>query len=409
MSAYFVHLDNAADSSARELAFIKYQRHRDLAIRDFNTIFLNAPCVHAEPIICGMQLALLEVSIACSAAISSPLVMKLRRDFQALGNNKQSCQFYLGGVSDFLVEQESVLGQVLDFLRLDQSNNFSGAALRERHVDSGAASCPSHVAASLSPSVMEQTAALFFIAAFVWNDILCAAAEGRTPALETFYRNLLAEDAFSSVLREITGCDAWVLRNIMEITALEIRKRTQLSNGTLSVRDLVHRACKIEAALQQEMEHLSNHDSNPSEHPNDADHSHTPSDHAIRARVFGHAALIYLNTVISGALTGVPEIHQNICQILSSWEMLSAATNFKYLAWAYCTTASLATRSQRPVFRDIMTNLSLLDAGSGIVQEFGGCVEECWKEIDKHAPTTSNVPCDWREVHKGAYLGFVFL
>lgn len=321
----------------------------------------------------------------------------------------QSCQSYLSGVSEYLAEERSFLGPTLDFLRHDESNGLGNPTSEDPYVSQGALSGPKRAAPPPMSSSMEYTAAVFFTATFVWNDILCAAAETRIPNSETKYRNLLAEDAFSSVLREITGCDAWVLGIIMDVTVLEISKRSQVSDGVLSVRDLVHRACKIETAVEHEMGKLPNLTGSSSECSTESDCSQPLSDHAIRARVFGHAALIYLNTVVSGALTGVPEVNQNICQILPSWEMLSAATNFKHLAWAYSTTASLAAPSQRPVFREIMTNVSLLSAGAGILRDFRSGVEECWKEIDRHAPNTSNVPCDWREMHKKANLSFIFV
>ncbi len=332
-------------------------------------------------------------------------MMKLTCHLQALANNMQSCQSYLRGVSGFLAKEESFLAPTLEFLRLNQSNGN----LKDFCINYETSLDPYNATPSPLPSSMESTAAVFFTATFVWNDILCAAAEIRIPDAEAKYRLLLAEDAFSSVLREVTGCGAWALSNIMDITSLEISKRDQLSDGTLSVRDLVHRSCKIEAALEREMRKLPSHSSSPSDCSSESDDNQPSPDRAIRARVFGHAAIIYLNTVVSGALTCVPEIHQNICQILPSWEMLSAANNLKYLAWAYSTTASLALRSQRPVFQAIVANLPLLDAGTGILRGCRSGVEECWKEIDRHAPNTSSVPCDWREVYKKANLSFIFV
>ncbi|KAJ4163626.1 hypothetical protein LMH87_005343 [Akanthomyces muscarius] len=180
MSAYFSHLNASATSGSRKLAFDKYRRHRDLATRFFDSMSMSPRGVHGEAIVCGVHLALLE----------------------ALANNMQSCQSYLRGVSGFLAKEESFLAPTLEFLRLNQPNGN----LKDFCINYETSLDPYNATPSPLPSSMESTAAVFFTATFVWNDILCAAAEIRIPDAEAKYRLLLAEDAFSSVLREVTGC-----------------------------------------------------------------------------------------------------------------------------------------------------------------------------------------------------------
>ncbi|KAJ3496315.1 hypothetical protein NLG97_g2747 [Lecanicillium saksenae] len=262
---------------------------------------------------------------------------------------------------------------------------------------------------SVFPSKMEQSAANFFTAMFAWNEVLSSAAQAKIPEPQTKLRTFFADSSFSSVLKNITGCDAWILGSIMDVTALEVSKRHQLSNGSLSVRGLVSQASKIEAALELQMKKLSRYGINSQDPYDEFDHDHLPPEQSVRPRILGHAIIIYLNTVVSGALSGVPEIHQSICEVLPLWEKLSATPDCKYLTWAYSTTASLAAGSQRPAFKKFITNTLLLSTGASTLRYFRASVEECWKEIDRHAPNASNVPCDWRDMHMRENMSFIFL
>ncbi len=86
MSGYILHLKEPVGSSARELAFSQYQRHRGLAISSFNTLYLNPPGVHGETVVCGVHLALLEVSSILSCA---PSATYYRVDIFHVGSREQ--------------------------------------------------------------------------------------------------------------------------------------------------------------------------------------------------------------------------------------------------------------------------------------------------------------------------------
>ncbi|KAG8426990.1 hypothetical protein J3459_007614 [Metarhizium acridum] len=115
----------------------------------------------------------------------------------------------------------------------------------------------------------------------------------------------------------------------------------------------------------------------PSKSPDEAQDKAVPRD-LIQTLIHGHAILIFLNTVVSGALTGVPEIHQSINRAMQAWDMLPATANPRYLAWAYSTSAGLATGSRRDVFRNVVARMSHLDVDTESlqVQPRGGGVLE---------------------------------
>jgi hypothetical protein len=254
---------------------------------------------------------------------------------------------------------------------------------------------------------MELKAAVFFASVFVWNDILCSAVGKKIPCAAEIHRKFLADDQFSSAFRNITGCETWIMMAIMDVTSLEIKKTEQVAQGNLSIRELVSQANKIEGTVEREMVRLSN--GIGSQHsqgePSDKNSPH----YLIQSFIFAHAVLIYLNTVVSGALTRVPEIHQSINRAIPLWEMLPSTMDPNYLAWAYSTSASLATGSQREVFRNVVAQMSHLDVGVGSLREFSHGVEESWKETDKHGSDHNNIPCDWREIHKRANLNILFV
>ncbi|KAG8427040.1 hypothetical protein J3459_007587 [Metarhizium acridum] len=145
----------------------------------------------------------------------------------------------------------------------------------------------------------------------------------------------------------------------------------------------------------------------PSKSPDEAQDKAVPRD-LIQTLIHGHAILIFLNTVVSGALTGVPEIHQSINRAMQAWDMLPATANPRYLAWAYSTSAGLATGSRRDVFRNVVARMSHLDVDTSLCK-FNHGAEECWKETDKYGSNHCNVTCDWRDIHKRANLNILFV
>jgi hypothetical protein len=260
----------------------------------------------------------------------------------------------------------------------------------------------------LQHSPLELEAAVFFAAKFVWNDVLCSAVEKKIPCAPDTHRKLLTDDKFSSVFKDITGCETWIMTAIMDVSALEIKKGDQLAQGNLSIRELASQADNIERVVEREMERLSNSIGLPQQSHGEQPDKTSPH-HLIQTFIFGYAVLIHLNTVVSGALTGVPEIHQNISRAILAWEMLPSTTSPRYLAWAYSTSASLATGSQRDVFKNAVVHMSQLDANLGSLRESIHGVEECWRETDKHSSDHCNIPRDWREIHKRANLNILFV
>jgi hypothetical protein len=254
---------------------------------------------------------------------------------------------------------------------------------------------------------MDIDAETFFSAKFIWNDILCSAVEKKMPASADLYRKLLADEAFSTAFKDTIGCETWIMTAILDITSLEIKKSEQTSQGSLSIHGLVSQANRVECVVDREMIRLSSLSQRP--RPQVARNDETVPHDITQSIVYGHAVLIFLNTVVSGALAGVPEIHQSIARAISSWEMIPPMMNPKHLSWAYSTSASLATGSQREVFRNVVARMSGLNVDLHGLREFHHGVEQCWEETDRSNTTCCNIPCDWRYVHKRLNLDILFV
>ncbi|KAK5991847.1 ustiloxin B cluster transcription factor ustR [Cladobotryum mycophilum] len=382
MSAYYLHLGESNNANARDLALKSYQMYRDAALRSFDELDMMSPSIYGERIICGVHIAQLE----------------------ALGKNMRSCQLYLDRVGQFIAAQGCFLEATL------VSGRRERRASTTQLTTSGALPLTPDASPStpdMQPSPMEHKAAVFFSVIFIWNDILCTTIARKVPCAADVYRKLLADEEFSLAFKHMTGCETWNMIAIIDATALEMKKRMQLTQGNLSIRELVSQADKIQAAVESEIERLSSIPSPPQSHTQSNDE--TSLNHASQSIVFGHAVLIHLNTIVSGALSGVPEIHQSIDRAIPAWEMLLPTINPKYLAWAYCTSASLATGSHRDVFRRTVAELPMLEVGVSSLREFKHVVEECWKETDRRSSDHSNSPCDWKDVLQRSNLNILFV
>ncbi|KIE02815.1 PRO1A C6 Zink-finger protein, partial [Metarhizium majus ARSEF 297] len=355
--------------------------YREMALQSFERLESTASSTQREMIICGVHIARLE----------------------ALGKNIRSCQSYLGRVTQVILEQGCLfhaglachLGQPKE-----APTHYTTPELSPWCAEL-ALSAPIP-----QPSRMELEAEVLFVSVFIWNDILCSAVEKKMACPAGMHRKLLTDDGFSSSFQAITGCEAWAMVAVMDITSLEIQKSEQEAQGNLSIRGLVSQADTIEGAVDREMARISNMMS-PKSADEPQDKAVVPHD-LIQTLIYGHAILIFLNTVVSGALTGVPEIHQSIGRAMQAWDMLPATANPRYLAWAYSTSASLASGSQRDVFRNVVARMSHVDVDTGSLCEFSHGVEECWKETDKHG-SNHCVTCDWRDIHKRANLNILFV
>ncbi|KAG6018509.1 hypothetical protein E4U41_003833 [Claviceps citrina] len=84
--------------------------------------------------------------------------------------------------------------------------------------------------------------------------------------------------------------------------------------------------------------------------------------------------------------------------------------NTRNLAWAYGTSAGLATGAQRGLFRHLGARVAEQAVGDGgRLGRVRDGVERCWAEMDGQGSAWCHVPCDWRDVYEEMNPHVLFL
>lgn len=259
------------------------------------------------------------------------------------------------------------------------------------------------------PSPMERKALEFFRALLVWNDILSCSTQRKAPSGAEAYRKLLADEEFAQNLRDVIGCESWILVTIMDATFLEIWKRDQEVQGNLSIRELVSRAEKIDSIIEKAIDRLSTilQSHTPFTDTTSNQNNHSDRLHHVQTYIFAHSILIHLHTIVSGSLPGVPEIQQSVDRTISAWKICPSLVNLKLLAWPYCVGASLAVGSQRDTFRELFLEASPKEPALGNYLYLQSVVEECWRAFDERT-LDRDVSCDWKDILQRLNLSILF-
>lgn len=284
---------------------------------------------------------------------------------------------------------------------------------------------------------MERKALAFFTTRLVWNDIILSSTRRTIPKAERVYRKLLLADVATNRGHEntinsttntfmaagfsfwdLTGCEGAVLLAMLDASVLGAWRLGEEAAGSLSIRALVGRADKIEAAVEGEITRLSKllppAESASSSSQSDRKTSPEDFDTIIHSLIFAYAILTDLHQIVSGPRASVPEIGDSIGRAISSaWSLWQeqqpgkgdgGARLKRILAWPFCVAASLAKGDQRDVFRKIIS-ISENEDGStsaGDVQQLKSITEQCW------ASSSSNCR-DWKDVVQRSNQFGVFL
>jgi hypothetical protein len=174
-------------------------------------------------------------------------------------------------------------------------------------------------------------------------------------------------------LTAIVGCEVWFMVLILRISDLDEWKREARRNKSLSMKELVRRADRIEQKLEK---HMSQHssaakiggDGFPDSDPNAPGNKFKRLVYCF-TEIFACSALIYVHVVVSGLNWGLPEIQQAVARSLPAFSTLPAPFWFRFLAWTFCITGCLAVNSQVDTHRSFVTA-----AGIDELSALG-----CWK------------------------------
>ncbi|KIW10489.1 hypothetical protein PV08_11453 [Exophiala spinifera] len=239
----------------------------------------------------------------------------------------------------------------------------------------------------------EQSAFRFSSSLLLLDDIIASTALQEEPALYAFHQSLLtSNDGLEPLIQLDTaiGCQNWVFLEIGKVAALDAWKTQCKKNGNLDVIELVHRATVIKECLMSHLRELERNSRNMQGGGNDlmdiftVDCHHPfkppPSQTSLITRVWAHAALVYLFTVVSGWQPASDDIRYHVC---SSIELLTyhmpSPTLLRTMVWPFCVTGCLAEPAQESQLRGIVECLrppSLF----GTVRKAFEIMESVWRK-----------------------------
>jgi len=250
----------------------------------------------------------------------------------------------------------------------------------------------------------------------------------RPPKFVTLYRRLFGnnndfwagschrhDENFALRMDALTGYPDGVLLGIAEISALAYWKAQEQRNGCLSMRELIRRGDAIEQQLRThtEPESFTTMDQAPM-HPSlpgtNVDYAGSPSMSALSstqsvnisvqfpseemrrvvAALFRETTILYLHTVLSDSVPGVPEISASVDVITKLFNRLPPSEVDRSLVFPLCITGCMTDNRAR---RDLMKGrLQAQDENIGNILQARALMEAVWRRRDAGACAV-----DWRE------------
>ncbi|OBZ72174.1 hypothetical protein A0H81_07617 [Grifola frondosa] len=203
----------------------------------------------------------------------------------------------------------------------------------------------------------------------------------------------------------LTGCPDEAILAVAEISALAHWKATELHGGSLSVRELIRRGDQIEQQLRQrsgvrqfdDRERASLEPGLSSTPPvNQAGGIPLPRGAVVfGASWHGCAAVLYLHTVLSESIPGVPEIVASVEQISSLLNKLPPSEFDRALVFPLFLTGCMTDNA---MLRELVKHRFLLqDAAVGNVLLARTLMENVWaRRASAYAQRPGGIVVDWR-------------
>jgi len=226
----------------------------------------------------------------------------------------------------------------------------------------------------------------------------------------------------------LTGCPDEVMLGMAEVSALAHWKAQEQQNGSLSMRELIRRGDAIEQQLRAHTgpEFFAGIDQAPL-HPSlpgaaGVDYisptlhaslslpqsNHTtipfPSEDMRRlvAGIFREAVILYLHTVLSDPIPGVPEISTSVDAIIQLFNQLPSSEVDRSLVFPLCLAGCLTDDRTR---RDLLkARLQAQDENIGNILQVRGLMEAVWRRRD-----FSGGAIDWRDIMRNDGLNVLLV
>lgn len=193
----------------------------------------------------------------------------------------------------------------------------------------------------------EKAAYKIFLTAYTWYSIIASATVGLSPkSARSILRTRALFHAHQTKLRDMMGCEDWVMITILDIAVLEDWKKKMKCCGTLSLRELARQADAIEAKLNGGLDILLTSKSSCD--------SETGRVKCMVTEIFIYAAITYLHTVVSGFYPELPELHYSVIRTLEAMEAMKDPSYIRYVTWPFGIAGSMALDSEKDRFRALV-------------------------------------------------------
>ncbi|KAF2154539.1 hypothetical protein K461DRAFT_326634 [Myriangium duriaei CBS 260.36] len=220
----------------------------------------------------------------------------------------------------------------------------------------------------------EQAAFKFSSALLIFSDIIASTVSHCAPQLLDYHKSLLVDLTSREGrrplvdLQPITGCKNDVLLAIGEIAALDAWKQECKRAGNLDITEVADRAARIKQSLQHHLTALEE----DTQHVDGTSSSFlytfaqyhfqwtyaTTQQSSVIARVWGHAALLYLFVVVSGWQPASTDVRHHIgCIVEILRYRLSHPALLRLVAWPFCVAGCLAQPEMEDHFRSLFSLL----------------------------------------------------
>jgi len=274
---------------------------------------------------------------------------------------------------------------------------------------------PAHENPKLAMIGMSQ-AARIALKATMWLDVMSSITLHTVPKHLAFYRRLYrggggfwsatsgmgGKEEWDLRIDNLTGCPDEVLLGIAEISTLSCWKVQEIRKGCLSMKELIRRGNIVESHLRScETMYARETDQTPL-HPDlpvgeDMNLKGMPGfpsaieTRQLVAKIYQEAAILYLHTILSEPIPGVPEIIQGIDTITQLIRQLPVSTLDRTLVFPMCLAGCL---TDDPLKRDIFkARLVGQQSQFGNVHQALMVMETAWQRRD-----TRGGAVEWRDL-----------
>ncbi|TEA18722.1 ustiloxin B cluster transcription factor ustR [Colletotrichum sidae] len=364
-SALTQHRDAQRVDGLRSAAYHDYQNHLTRASQIFSErSWGNVP---GEDLICAVHLYRLE------ASNSSSLLSK-----QIQPTNKWQT------LSGDIPKAREYFESALSALGISDSHGNGKPAMSASQVSSSI----SPASARPCPTLKPNKAMVYSQSLLVWTDILTCSARGALPCNRELYHHLFADDAFCSTFQATTGCASWVPQVISACSSLGAWKKDQERHSGLSIRALVSRSDEIASSIERRLE------------PKKEDSTGNTEFEGLTS-IYGHAALVYLNVVVSGANPRVPEVSHAIDRAVRAWSPTQQQAKLRSLLWPALVVGSLAEGCQREFFQELVGEpagrAESMATPVGHVYIYS-VLQSFWQALEGNHGESAPVASDWKAV-----------